>query len=344
MSISGSILVFSEEMETAADHQFKNAENPSGAYSYDASLSFIRQIYPDYEIRLYDHPGKNETLVYELRKKETAKKVFVHPTTGRILHVIEESNNQLHRQLLLFHYTFFSATAGKIFVVLIGILFLISTITGTIIYRRAIWKTITFKRRIHWKTARGFYSSLHRNVGVWSLLFNLFIIISGLALSIQIALAAIKTPSKTTAKTSVDNFSLDAMREKVFKSDPEFQIHLIRLRSNSHSIQFSGRYPGDPKIFGDYASYIMVNAETQQIERVQIMDQLPAGKQLMLMAAPFHFGNYGGLPLKIIYCFFGFMPAVLSLTGFLIWRKKVQKEKRLSAGKYTVFKKTQIKV
>jgi uncharacterized iron-regulated membrane protein len=322
MSITGALLVFTEEMEIAADAPFKKIENASGDFSYDASFEMIRQKYPDYEIRLYDCPGINEALVYELRQKGNSKKIFTDPQKGNVIHTMQDSDSQLHRRLLIFHYTLFSGTPGKIFVVFIGLLFLISVITGLVIYRKAIWKTIVFEKRLQYQSRGAFNSSLHRSIGVWSLLFNLLIIATGLILSIQIALATIKPAASKTASDQNASISLDAIVQKVKAANPDFQIHLIRLRAHSNSVQLSGRYKEDPSVYGNYASYFIVDGTSQKVEKTQIMSSLPLTKKMLLMAAPVHFGNFGGILLKILYCFLGLMPAILSITGFLIWRRR----------------------
>lgn len=339
MSITGSILVFTEEMESAEDQPFKKVENPSGDFSYNASLKMIRQKYPDYEIRLYDHPEINEALVYELRQKENSKKIFTDPVKGNVIHTMQNSDSQVHRRLLIFHYTLFSGAPGKIFVVFIGLLFLISVITGIVIYRKAIWKTIVFKKRIHYQTRRAFYSSLHRSIGVWSLLFNLLITVTGLTLSIQIALASIKAPATKIAKTENGLISLDSIVQKTKASYPYFQIHLIRLRPHSNTVQLSGRYKKDPSFYGNYASYLIVDGISQKVEKIQKMSSLPLTKRMLLMAGPVHFGNFGGIILKILYCFFGLMPAVLSITGFLIWKRRFSRK----AQTVETFKPTDLK-
>jgi uncharacterized iron-regulated membrane protein len=317
MSITGSILVFTDEMEGASDQPFKEFSNPSGNYYYDSSFALIRQKYPDYEVRLYGQPRKNEALVYELRGRISSKKVFVNPTKPQIINAID-GESQLHRRLLLFHYTFFAGKTGKIFVVVFGVLFLLSVITGFIIYRKAIWKTIRFKSAFRYNTKSAFYSSLHRHIGVWTLLFNLLIIASGLALSIPIAQNAIKTSdSKPSINTNVI-FSLDSVVKRVTRSNPDFEIHLLRIPAYSNMVKISGRYKNDPAVYGDYASYFLINGISKRTQKKQVMRQLPLPEKLMLMAAPFHFGNYGGILLKIFYCLFGIMPAILSITGFLI--------------------------
>ena len=47
---------------------------------------------------------------------------------------------------------------------------------------------------------------------------------------------------------------------------------------------------------------------------------------------PLHFGNWGGILIKMMYSFFGIAPALLSITGFIIWRQR-QKHKQLLKGR-----------
>lgn len=320
MSISGGLLVFTEEMQTAADHRLKEFPNPDGTYSFDASLSMVRQKYPDREIRIYDAPLKNETVVYDLRSSEKSMKLFVNPNKPEILHSVD-SNTQLYRQLLLFHYTLFAGTTGKIIVVIIGILFLLSVITGIMIYRKAIWKTFNFRKGIYYENKRTFYSSLHRSIGIWTLLFNLIIIATGLVLSIQIALNALKPSVAKTAKAESAVISLDSIVQKIQKESPAFEIHMLRVKPNGNQVQISGRFQKDPLWYGFYGSYFLIDGASQKITKTQLMSEVSFGKKLLLMSVPLHFGNFGGLGLKILYFFFGLMPAVLSITGFFIWQK-----------------------
>jgi uncharacterized iron-regulated membrane protein len=39
--------------------------------------------------------------------------------------------------------------------------------------------------------------------------------------------------------------------------------------------------------------------------------------------APLHFGNWGGLPVKVLWCLLGLAPGTLGATGFLMWWNRV---------------------
>ena len=36
-------------------------------------------------------------------------------------------------------------------------------------------------------------------------------------------------------------------------------------------------------------------------------------------AAPIHYGEFAGLPVKIVWCIFGVAPSILFITGLLVW-------------------------
>jgi uncharacterized iron-regulated membrane protein len=182
-----------------------------------------------------------------------------------------------------------------------------------------------FRVRFNRKTSRSFYSSLHRIIGVWSLIFNLLLVSSGLVLSSQVALAALKAQATSTAIKEVAPIqSIDAVVQKVYTVNPDFEIHLIRIRPGGNAVQVSGRLLNDPTYYGNYYSGYTFNGSTLEIEASTFMKDLPTNDRLIKMSGPLHFGNYGGLWLKILYSLLGLTPAFLSISGFILWRKRSQ--------------------
>lgn len=327
MSITGAILVFSDEYEEAADAPWVKVANPSGAFSYDASVPVLQAQYPQWELRAYGQPEANEALIYELRKGELRKRVYVHPQDGTILHVTEQA--QWYKQLLLFHYTLFSGTSGKIAVFFIGVLFLASLLTGFYVYRRSIVKVLLFRVRLGRKNKRNYNSSLHRIVGVWSLLFNLLIVSAGLALAGKVSLAALEGKKARAAEPSATIASVDAHRAALLGAHKDFEVHMVRIRPTGNTLYFAGRYKRDPFYYGVYYSSFTVNVESGEVEKKVVLRDESLTKRLLSFSGPLHFGNWGGLPVKILYCLFGLTPALLSITGFVIWMRAPKKKTAL---------------
>jgi uncharacterized iron-regulated membrane protein len=334
MSVTGAVLVFSDEIETFEERDHPVLTPSTGTPSFDASFNTVQARYPDWEMRLYQLPKNDEPLVYDLRKKESSKKVFVHPVSGEIISIIGDANVSLQRQLLLFHYTLSSGTTGKVIVFINGCLFLITLITGVIVYRRSITRVLTFKVRLNRKTTRSYSSSLHRIIGVWSLVFNLLLVSTGLWLSGQIALTALKAQVTTTKpkKATGTIKSIDAAVALIYATQPGYEIHQVRIRPGGNTLQVSGRFTNDPAYYGNFYSTFTINGETMQIEKSQFMKNMPFSQRIQKMAAPLHFGNYGGIGLKIVYCLFGLTPAFLSISGFVVWIRRGRSKKKRAAA------------
>jgi uncharacterized iron-regulated membrane protein len=77
----------------------------------------------------------------------------------------------------------------------------------------------------------------------------------------------------------------------------------------------SGLYLSIPESFNAVADYLEPVGEPAKTTRF--------GDQVLLWLSRLHFGRFAGLPVEIIWTVFGLMPAVLFLTGALLWWKRV---------------------
>lgn len=324
MSLSGSLLVFTDEMKSAQEEKFIKVANANSTYNYNASFKNIKKVYPGWEALTYEQPAQNEAIVYLLRKSGKEKKVFAHPTNGKILHVDDGAENQFHRQLIQWHYSFFAGTPGKVTVFMVGCLFLISLITGFFVYRKSILKVLTFRVKLNRNSKKAFYSSAHRIVGVWSLAFTTLIVFTGLFMSWKVTSKAFKSTPQSKA-VAAENVSIDKAAALVESKYPNFEPHLIMVGGDYSNIKLLGRYKDDPFYYGKFYSNFTVNASSLQIEKKQVLAEMPLFDKLQSISSPLHFGNYGGMPIKIIYCLLGLTPGILSVTGFFLWLRKRKK-------------------
>jgi uncharacterized iron-regulated membrane protein len=54
---------------------------------------------------------------------------------------------------------------------------------------------------------------------------------------------------------------------------------------------------------------------------------LSAGERLSLVVYSIHLGDFGGQPIKFLWCILGLVPALLSVTGVIMWWNRVLKKK-----------------
>lgn len=327
-SITGSILVFHTEIDGAQFSAEATLDQPAANLIIDNSFEPIRQLYPNYDIRVPDFPEEsNQALKYELRKEKTRKWIFVHPETGEILAEVARADQRFVHVLLELHYMLLSGTVGKIVVLLLGIALIALSITGFILYRKSIFKVLTFKQRISSKSRRSLFSSLHRTIGVWSLVFNLFISITGTYIAFTIVQNAFSSGGSAKAESPPVAISIDKTLDQVKREYPAFDINYLLFPKNADGkLMILGRLESDPAFYGFNYSNIHINTRTGEISSVNFLRDMPWHKRAVTILKPLHFGDYAGLTIKLIYCFFGVFPGILAVSGFFIWRLRPVKK------------------
>jgi uncharacterized iron-regulated membrane protein len=75
-------------------------------------------------------------------------------------------------------------------------------------------------------------------------------------------------------------------------------------------------------IFGSSSSEITIDGTTGRIKTKSFISQKPLTDQLSAATIPLHFGNFGGWPVKVLWCLGGLAPGVLAISGTLIWRAR----------------------
>lgn len=330
ISVSGAILVFDDDLDAAIYRQYATLPTPAEKLSIDSSLEQVRAQHPGWEIRVPQLPTKNKALLYELRQGQLRKWLFVHPATGEVLHTEDQAHKRFTNVVLNLHYNLLSGTVGRIVVLVLGLSLLTLTVTGFLIYRKSIFKVLSFRQKISFKSRRSLYSSLHRVVGVWALVFNLLLCVTGITLSISVVSSALKGTNKVVSVPPV-TASVDAALTQVHQQFPGFEVTYLRLPTSAEGkLQLLGRFASDPVYYGKFYSGVQVNYTTGELEQALFLRDKPWLERFITILHPLHFGDYAGLFVQVLYCIGGLMPGFLSVSGFVIWyyRSKAKKEKQ----------------
>ncbi|MHA6279701.1 PepSY-associated TM helix domain-containing protein [Salinimicrobium sp. CAU 1759] len=324
MGISGAILVFQHDIENYQWQEYTEVEDFNGL-NIDRGISTIQEKYPNWDTRLM-HFKKNEALIFNLRKPTERLFVFVHPSSGEIIKEVNELTT-FTRWLLKFHYSFHAGAAGRILVFIIGVIFLFSLITGIFLYRKSIFKTLTFRTHVLHKSRRTFYSSLHRIIGTWALLFNLVLVVTGVFLAWTVAAAGLNPPA--APQTPIVTAPVKDLLEEVQLKHPDFSPTYIRLPLNSEgNLIIYGLFDDDPFYYSEFYNKISANYLSGEITGITRIQEADLQTKLSSTLIPLHFGQYGGIWTKLLYCITGLTGPFLSITGFLIWKRGKSAKKR----------------
>ncbi|WP_262707111.1 PepSY-associated TM helix domain-containing protein [Chitinophaga barathri] len=322
LSFTGSILVFSDEIDHSLN---KNAYQvqPGGT---PLPLNTL------YEKGLAANPGRpyitflrlpqapDESLI--MRAEYSAEdKVYVYldPYTGKVLH--RRGNKGYFTDFLLYlHFTPLSGRNGSVIILCVAFIMVISLLSGLHVYRKHLGKVLTFRDKIEWKHRRRRWRNLHRVVGVWALVFNLLMVITGIL--IQFKVVGAKVGKKAASLAVQEQIDYDRLLRDARAEIPGFTVLGIRPpRAEGGTVLFLGN-AGEPAIFGEYASTVTIRPEDGIVMKKVDFKTAGVSQKLNASVLQLHFGNFGGIPLKILWTLLGLAPGVLALSGILIWWRR----------------------
>lgn len=329
MSLSGAALVFHEELDSLQYPAIVQKGN-ANVLPVDSCYRSIQQHFPHAQISscsvaenigqpfifsLYDSSFEQGKLVAQ---------VFLHPQTAEILYVRGGSKDASHNfmsWLTVFHNSFHLKKTGEWLLGFFAVVFLLSILTGLVLYRRNIIAVLLFRKKMFSKT------NLHQLVGVYALLFNLMIGVTGYWMQRYVfkkEFYAKQVPYTPVRKTSPALFfPIDSALREAKKQYPSFTGHII---------YFTASRGGKTAVYGSRSTNSFIHSKkfadviffdsTGGIAKTAFVTEIEGKNRYDIINAQVHYGRYGGLPVKMIYALFGLSGGLLSITGFLLWRKR----------------------
>lgn len=327
MSISGAVLVFHEELDRL-DYPPDVLRANSKIISVDSCYNNLRQKFPHAEISNCRLTQSNQRsfvfTIYDSSYKngKEALKIYMHPQEGSFQKSkgVKDSFTSWFSRL---HTSLFLGKKGEWLLGFFSLVFIVSIITGLIQYRKNVWAVLSFRKKFfRW-------ANLHQVVGVWALLFNLMIGITGFWMQRYVFKKDFYKSSDYTPvlKTSPGLFySLDSSFKKLKEQYPDFTPSVVYFaQSKKGSTAVYGSQSGNSFIHSkDFADAVFLDS-IGKAGFTAFVNEIDASSRYDIINSQIHFGKYGGLTLKIIYFLFGLTGGVLSVTGFLLWIKRKRK-------------------
>jgi uncharacterized iron-regulated membrane protein len=321
MSLSGAALVYQDEMDTA-----KNSIFDSGyLVPVDTAYREIQKAYPGAQISSCEFArGAYSFFIYDtaFKKGEKALEVFVHNPTGSIAGE-RGTGDTFAAWLSKFHRSLHLGKTGEWLLGFFALIFLISIITGFILFRKKIFSVLLF-RRSAWKK-----NNLHQIIGTWALLFNLMIAVSGFWMQRYVFKKEFYQSYNYTPVVKASpplSFNFDSAYAGIKKRYPDFTAAVIYFaQSNKGKTAVYGSRASNAFIHSKkFADVIMLDS-AGGISSTRLINENSAGDKYDIINSQLHMGKYGGWGIKLIYFVFGLTGALLSITGFLVWWRRRRK-------------------
>ncbi len=327
ISLSGTLLVFHDELDRLQkpyiSNDTKTAILPGKAYN------IIQQQYPKGEISNCHLPVYNNQLysffIYDslYNGGKSIQEVFLHPNTGAILGKrggSDDWRNNFMGWLSKFHNSFHAGKTGEWLMGFFALVFVVSVVTGIFLYRKNIAAVVQFKKEVWQK------SNLHQLIGTWALLFNLLMGITGFWMQRYVFKKDFYTTStwvKTFKASPQLSFNVDEAIEKVKQQYPNFTPAVIYFAQNtSAKTALYGSSSSNTFIHSKKFADVIALDSSGAIAKTRFVNENSAADYYDIVNSQLHMGKYGSRPVKIIYGLLGISSALLSITGFLLWRKR----------------------
>jgi uncharacterized iron-regulated membrane protein len=220
------------------------------------------------------------------------------------------------------HYTLFAGALGTLLAGIFAVLLCLLGLSGIWIYKD-FWSNFL---RFRWRASRQiFFSDLHKTVGIATIFFQLILGFTGAWWNLQMASRQLRFGNGHPARLAEQNWtpaiSLDVLLDRSRQALPGFQPMYIGFPVvPGGDIPIGGH--ADNPFRSDYCDSITFDSQTGAIKQIRNIRDAPIQDQIIDSFRPLHYGTFGGLFIKIVWCAGGLTPGLLAITGFYLWIKR----------------------
>lgn len=251
-------------------------------------------------------------------------------STGEQIGMEAESDGGVMHFLLQLHTDMFLGLPGMLFLGAMGFLFAVALVSGVVLYapfmRKLDFGTLRVSRskRLKWLD----YHNLLGIVGLaWMLVVGLTGVINALSVPIEDIWQANELADMTSEYDGREGLppsrygSLDTAmavaREVLPGNNPQFIAFPGGTFSSKH--HYAVFFQGDAPLTQRLLTPALIDAETGEFTDARPM---PWYYQALSLSRPLHFGDYGGLPLKLLWAALTLFTIVVLGTGLYLWLVK----------------------
>ncbi|SMD08236.1 PepSY-associated TM helix domain-containing protein [Pedobacter africanus] len=342
LCFTGAVAVFIPEIDLMIQkHYYSVSSSPYTIPKIDRALAQAKKDYPKMSgliIDMPDKPGQVATFSFAVKGKDKASSkfhfLFVDAGKDEIVGS-RDRQNSLANYLRQMHVRLYEGFWGRQLVGLAGIAFIVLTLTGLLIYGDFMKKQPYPK--IRKKNTRILMADWHKILGISALAFNFVIACTGAWLGLLpkfMSWFGVKSPDHFQAPIFMDKKEDAGMVvhwDEVFKAVkqhfPELKPGYMRASEDgSATIEVHGSI--EAQIYERNINALVLSKKSYQpLHKFEVAKAAFADKLYAVQEA-LHFGDFGGLGLKILYAVLGLTSGFLSVSGFVVYLYRTDKKKK----------------
>jgi uncharacterized iron-regulated membrane protein len=336
LCITGLPLIFHHEIGHLLGTEVDAAKMPAGTprASLDRVIATAHALHPERVVQFVSQPEDDDglwfvTLTPTPAPTDDFKSVAVDARTGQVLAQPKFDEGFMWVMLKL-HVDLFAGLPGKLFLGFMGLLLLVAIVSGVVLYapfmRKLDFGTVRRERRPRVK-----WLDLHNLLGIVTLVWAFTVGATGMIntwadLVIKYwqydQLSTLLAPYKGQPETpKAERGSVQRSLEVALERAPGMKVSFIAFPGTAFSsphhntVFLRGNEPFTSRLLQP----VLVDAKTAQ---VTASPQLPWYLTALLVSQPLHFGDYGGMPMQILWALLDIATIIVLGSGLYLWLKR----------------------
>ena len=336
LCLTGLPLIFHHEIGHLLGTEVEAPKMPADTprASLDRVLEVAKAKHPDRVVQFVSQPEDDDglwfvTLTPTPAPTEDFKSVAVDARTAEVLAQPKFDEGFMYVMFKL-HVDLFAGLPGKLFLGFMGLLLLVAIVSGVVLYspfmRKLEFGTVRRDKRPRLK-----WLDLHNLLGVVTLVWAFVVGGTGMIntwadLVIKYwqydQLSALLAPYQGQPVTPVaERGSVQKSLEAAYAQSPNSKLSFIAFPGTSFSsphhttVFLKGNEPFTSKLLQP----VLVDAKTTE---VTASPKLPWYLTALLVSQPLHFGDYGGMPMQILWALLDIATIIVLGSGLYLWLKR----------------------
>lgn len=336
--LTGTLVVYKFPLKSLSNPQIVSAALPD-AIGPDGALAAFRTAHPELRPKVIAFPSDIYSIhvysVVALDGRGKEQRFWIEPATGRVHAELESDFADFVQRL---HAGLFAGRPGCWVVGILGVTMAVSLIAGLVFHWRKLRRDL-FHLRLH-APGRKAWSDLHKFGGVWALPFHLVIALTGAWLGLE---SLIGITASSASPVEIAGSGPGAPRpiawfsERARQIEPSFtptHINFTHYGAAGSTARVQGDLPG-PRLVQRGQTMIVFDADSGRHLQTLDRTQQGAGRRLLAMMRPLHYGYFWPGIGEALYFALGLVATLSVLSGMVIWAARDRSRKRLPPGAFT---------
>ncbi|NML46041.1 PepSY domain-containing protein [Ramlibacter sp. G-1-2-2] len=336
LCLTGLPLIFHHEIGHLTGTEVEAPEMAAGTphVSVDRILDVAKSRFPDRVVQFASPDEDNPdiwfiTLTPTPEPTDDFRSVAVDARTGEVL-ASPRFDEGFMWILFKLHVDLFAGLAGKLFLGFMGLLLLVAIVSGVVLYS-PFMRRLAFGEVRRDRSTRVKWLDLHNLLGVVTLAWAFVVGATGMIntwadLLIKYwqhdQLTHLLEPYKGQPLVpAAQRASVQKSYEAALAHVPGTKLSFVAFPGTAYSSPHHTAFflKGDTPLTSKLPRPVLVDARTAQVSAAP---ELPWYLTALLVSQPLHFGDYAGLPMKILWALLDLATLVVLGSGLYLWLRR----------------------